>query len=145
MKIISAFPCTGKSYLFQNTNFKVTDSDSSLFSWESVGVRHKDFPNNYITHIKESIPEFDIILVSSHKIVRDALVDNGIDFTLVYPSIELKDEYLTRCANRGSPEGFVKMLDANWNNFILEIESEGGYPKVKLTANQYLSDIYQLI
>lgn len=45
-KVISGFPGVGKSFNHYNTddNLIVLDSDSSLFSWESEGVRHPDFP-----------------------------------------------------------------------------------------------------
>ena len=54
-RVISAFPGTGKSYFHRNSDSKVLDSDSSKFSWIEEGVRHPDFPNNYMTHIKENI------------------------------------------------------------------------------------------
>lgn len=145
MKIISAFPACGKSYLFKNSGYKIADSDSSLFSWESPGVRHKDFPNNYMAHINSILEKNDYVFVSSHKVVRDALVAQGFTFTLVYPDISLKDEWLERCRNRGNDEGFINMLDTNWEKFILEIEAETGYNKVKLQSQQYLSDVYETI
>ena len=33
-------------------------------------------------------------MVSSHKEVREALVENGIFFTLVYPEPSIKEEYI---------------------------------------------------
>lgn len=85
-KIISAFPGTGKSWLFKNYPGLFLDSDSSDFSWTSPGVRNPDFPSNYITHIKQNIGKYKKIFVSSHDVVRKALVENGIPFTLVYRS-----------------------------------------------------------
>lgn len=52
-KVISGFPAVGKSYMFNDkSDLIVLDSDSSLFSWESEGVRHPDFPNNYYNILK---------------------------------------------------------------------------------------------
>jgi hypothetical protein len=65
--IVSAFPGTGKTYCWVNTDLDVIDSDFSTFA-------KSDFPNNYIKHIKSKIGTKDIILVSSHSIVREALV-----------------------------------------------------------------------
>jgi len=46
--LISAFPGTGKSYCFNNnTTWEMLDSDSSTFD-------KKDFPDNYIKHIKDN-------------------------------------------------------------------------------------------
>ncbi len=132
--IISGFPGIGKTYFKENSYKKnVSDSDSSKFSWIEEGVRHPDFPQNYIDHIKENIGKTDIILVSSHKIVRDALRDNEILFTLVYPKRELKQEYLERFKSRGNNESFVKMLDENWDKFIDEMENQKGCATILLS------------
>ncbi|KKK65553.1 hypothetical protein LCGC14_2972950, partial [marine sediment metagenome] len=93
--IISAFPATGKTHFYRNTKLKVLDSDSSHFSWLPNKQRHPNFPENYIDHIKQNMGDVFIILISSHKVVRDALVKEGIKFTLIYPNRELKEEYLT--------------------------------------------------
>src|SRR5574343_786468 len=85
--IVSAFPGTGKSHLFNNTKLNILDSDSSKFD-------KSKFPENYIKHIKENIEKVDVILVYSHKEVRNALVKNNIKFLLVYPNKSLKSEYV---------------------------------------------------
>lgn len=121
-KIISAFPACGKSWLFENQiklGLKVADSDSSKFSGletESGKVRNPDFPRNYIEHIKGLIGEVDYILVSSHDEVKIALEDEGLPYILVMPQEKLKAEWISRCWLRGSPEGFLKMLDKNWDD-----------------------------
>lgn len=83
--VISGFPGIGKSYMYNNMkDLKILDSDSSKFSWvkdeegKNTKERNPDFPNNYIKHIKDNMDSSDIILVSSHKVVRDALKDNDI-------------------------------------------------------------------
>ena len=82
--LVSAFPGCGKSHLFKNKGDKVIlDSDSSTFD-------KSEFPKNYIKHIKENIGKADVILISSHDVVRDALLVNGIKFTLVYPRLMIK-------------------------------------------------------
>jgi len=112
--LIAAFPGTGKSHLFNNPGSKmVLDSDSSTFD-------KSDFPANYITHIKENMGKVDIICISSHKEVREALVDAGLNFLLVYPNISLKDEYMKRYVDRGSPEGFVNLISKNWDAWVSE-------------------------
>ena len=116
-KIISAFPACGKTYAFEKLNengYRILDSDSSKFSWMDVvdeayemknrgkknykeryiKVRNPEFPSNYIQHIKENIGKADYIFVSSHKEVRDALIENGIYFTLVYPDRSMKAEWV---------------------------------------------------
>jgi len=133
--VLSAFPGCGKSHYFrENTDKIVLDSDSSKFD-------KSDFPRNYIQHIKENIGKVDIIMVSSHKEVREALVDNGIQFTLVYPDISIKDEYIQRYIDRNSPESFINLLTKNWELWIEELENQTNCHRIKLKENQYISDV----
>ena len=101
--VISAYPCCGKTYAYEHyqNKYLMLDSDSSRFSWktekvalpdmgdgcewEEIKVRNPDFPKNYIDHIKENIGKVDIIFVSSHLQVRQALEDAGIRYCTVYP------------------------------------------------------------
>ena len=132
--LLSAFTGTGKSYLYKNNkDLKILDSDSSKFD-------KKDFPDNYIKHIKDNIGKADIIMISSHEEVRDALVENGLEFTLAYPDKSLKDEYLERYKERGSDEKFIELLDKNWDNWIDDLDKQKGAKKIKLKKGEYLSD-----
>lgn len=141
-KAISGFPGIGKSHLFENRiDMTVLDSDSSQFSWIEKGVRHPNFPQNYIDHIKNNIGKVDIILVSSHKVVRDALNNNGIEFTLIYPEKYCKEEYLQRYIDRGNDENFVKMMRDNWDKFIAECEEQECEFKIKLDNGEFLNDV----
>lgn len=145
-KVISGFPAVGKSYLYNNyKELKVLDSDSRNFSWESEGVRHPDFPSNYIRHIKRNLGVVDVIFVSSHKVVRKALEENNIDYTIVYPNISLKGEYISRYINRGNDDKFIEFLNDNWEEFITDIENERFPVKVELQEGQYMKDVLKHI
>lgn len=134
--IISAFPGVGKSFLFKESSndYLISDSDSSKFPKD-------EFPENYIDHIKSLIGEKDIILVSSHEEVRNALRADGIDFILVYPSLNCKGEYIKRYIERGSPNSFVTMMIENWEKFINQCKNQLGCKKYELEPEEYLSDI----
>lgn len=140
--IISAFPATGKSFLYKEFPNKFFDSDSSNFSQLDTNKKNPDFPNNYICYIKKKLSEKKIILVSSHEIVRKALVENNLRFTLIYPDITLKQEYLIRCKLRKSPESFIEMLDKNWNNFINSCQNQKNCTKIVLQKYLYLKDVF---
>jgi hypothetical protein len=136
--VVSAFPGCGKSHLFRNKGEKkILDSDSSTFD-------KSHFPQNYIEHIKSNIGEVDIILVSSHKEVRDALVNESINFTLVYPRKDIKDEYIQRYIDRGNDGKFVELLKQNWDNWTDELENQEGCEKIELESGQYLSNVIEL-
>lgn len=82
-----------------------------------------------------------MILISSHKEVRDALVENDLSFILVYPSRDIKDEYIKRYVDRGNNESFVDLLNKNWDNWLSELETQEGCVKIELKEGQYLSDV----
>jgi hypothetical protein len=142
-KIISAFPGTGKSYYHKKHPDATLDSDSSHFSWvkdvdgNNTKERNPDFPNNYIEHIKSNIGKYEYIFVSSHKEVRDALLDNCIFFYLCYPPLLQKDIYLRRYKERGSPEGFINLIDTNWENWLKDVAfcDDAGIKKIIVTSS----------
>ena len=139
--VCAAFPGTGKTTLYEKSigsSLTVLDSDSSKFD-------KNDFPQNYIKHIKDHIGKVDIILVSSHKEVRDSLVKNGIKFNLVYPLKSEKEEYIERYASRGSDDQFIKLLQKNWDLWIDECQEQTGCFHMKIGHNTFLEDAMVLM
>lgn len=89
--IISAFSSSVKSYFFNNIKSKkiILDSNSSKFSLvtDEIKIRNIDFPDKYIAHIKSNIKKADIIFISSHKEVREALRKaqiNLLQYIMIY-------------------------------------------------------------
>jgi len=124
-KIIAAFPGVGKTHYHKLHPETTLDSDSSQFSWLHLPTgekyRQPGFPRNYIEHIKGNIGKYEIIFVSTHKEVRDALQDNCLFFYLMYPTECLKETYLKRYRDRGSPQDFIDLIDKNWLAWIREL------------------------
>lgn len=141
-KVISGFPAVGKSYLFEsNRGYTIVDSDSSIFSWIEEGIRHPMFPQNYVSYIKDNIGKVDYILVSSHDVVRQALRDNNINYTVVYPSIELMSEYTHRYLKRGDSDEFISFIRSYWETFITDIEDDSFPELIRLKSGEFLSDV----
>ena len=152
-KIISAFPGTGKSYYHINHPETTLDSDSSLFSWLYDGdgnklydddekpIRNPWFPSNYIEHIKSNIGKYEYIFVSSHKEVREALVDNCLLFHLIYPDFDDMDIYIERYKQRGSPEEFINLVKNNWEEWIIELEDQEDCINIQLPSILTISDL----
>ena len=117
--LISAFPGCGKTTVYRllKDKIKVIDSDSSTFPKD-------DFPQNYIEHIKENIPNQHVIFISSHETVRKALAKEGIHYMLYIPDISRKEEFLELYKMRGNNENFIKMLDENFESFIDSCQSD---------------------
>lgn len=141
--IICGFPGIGKSHFFRkckDLDIIVNDSDSSYFD-------KSEFPQNYINHLtkltKEQSKSFKpfYILASSHKEVREALIESGLDFIVIVPDVSLKDEYLARYKERGSPESFQKLIGDNFETWINEIINDKRINVMVLSKGQYLSDV----
>lgn len=146
--LLSAFPGTGKSYLCNQSGMVTLDDGSKIFDWrkktiidsDSRRFCKKDFPQNYINHIKANIGKAEIICISSHKEVRKALVENGMYFTLVYPDIKLKEEYVQRFEKRGNPHTFITLISMHWDEWIQQLQSQNGCTHIVLKSGEYLSD-----
>lgn len=97
--VISAFPVSGKTYMYSNYNgdpYIILDAELSKFKWmkntkgQLTDDINPEFPSNYIDYIKENIGKVDVIFVSSDKEVRDLLISNNIKYFLVYPNKSMK-------------------------------------------------------
>ena len=116
---------------------------------DKIKVRNPEFPNNYIQHIKDNIGKVDYIFVSSHKEVRDALIENNIWFTLAYPARHAKAEWVGRCFLRGSGEKFCQLIADNWDKWIDEMNNVSKCDKRILGYGnyyrhyKYLSDLIE--
>ncbi len=155
--IISGFPGIGKTFAqshLTEQGFNVSDSDSSHFSWlrdkngniktdlNGIKIRHPEFPQNYMSHIKGKISDgADIVFVSSHDNVRVALNEAKIPHTLVFPSLSMKDEMIKRYIKRGSPESFIELMKNNWENFITGMKNDLCPNKIELKSGEYLMDV----
>ena len=148
-RIIAAFPGTGKSYYHKKHPDTTLDSDSSHFSWmfkDGTKVRNSDFPYNYIEHIRNNIGLYEFIFVSTHKEVREALLDNCIFFYLIYPSEDKKDYYVRRYKDRNSPESFVKLLIENWHKWIREcVFTEYGCQNIRMVFPTLEKELQHII
>lgn len=140
--VICGFPGIGKSYAVKQLGEGYHDSDSSKFSWIDTAagrVRNPNFPEEYIQHIKSLK---GVALVSSHREVRDALAYAGIPYLLCYPEEGLKDEYMQRYLERGSPETFICMLAARWDDWVYEMTREERAKRhIVLKSGEHLSDV----
>lgn len=134
--VISAFPGCGKTTTYEalkrDPHIEVWDSDSSRFPKDN-------FPANYIEHIKLGIEQgVDVIFVSSHEIVREALREADIKFALVYPNIGLKTEYIKRYTERGNNEAFILLLDKFWDEWIIAMDKSPSNLKLVLGNDEYI-------
>ena len=151
-KVISAFPGIGKTTLVQ-TNKNYIDLESSDYKWvdidKTLSIEERkgtaktinpDFPENYIKKITELTDMGFNVLISSHKEVREALQAQSIEYTIVLPSLDMKEEMINRYLSRGNQESFVNLLKANYEKFIEDLSMDPN-DKIVLKHGEYLSDI----
>ncbi|ROV88459.1 hypothetical protein VMCG_10464 [Cytospora schulzeri] len=110
--IISGFPCIGKSYLTKNKyeGRPVFDLDSSGYAKTEKGQQE------YLNDVKKhaAIPRA-IVLVSTHETFRKQMASNNLQYIRVFPSRDLKQEWLGRQENRaGGKDGLWKFMNDNW-------------------------------
>ena len=162
--VISAFPGCGKSSIFNNGEeynlvpvpfnkdllelgkIECKEGQTLVFDSDSSNFDKTHFPGNYISYIKSLLEMFDdvVIFVSSHIGVREALAEAGVEYVLVYPEPYLKQQYLDRYVKRGSPDGFIKLLDEKWLEWLDSCEKdENTISHYKLSNGQYLSDLFE--
>lgn len=161
--IISAFSGTGKSYLTKNVKKaqyrlpgtgvtihpKFHDSDSSKYSWiydedgNKTDQRDPNFPDNYMEHIRSLMEEDgNIIFVSTHESVREALIKAGFSFYIIRPALHLRDQYLENYRKRGSSEEFIDLIDKNWIRFLTDIDKFQNMYMEKVTLVELRKDVY---
>lgn len=162
--VISAFPGCGKSSIFNNGEeynlvpvpfnkdllelgkIERKEGQTLVFDSDSSNFDKTHFPGNYISYIKSLLEMFDdvVIFVSSHIGVREALAKAGVEYVLVYPEPYLKQQYLDRYVKRGSPDGFIKLLDEKWLEWLDSCEKDkNAISHYKLSNGQYLSDLFE--
>ena len=114
---------------------------------QEIKVRNPDFPKNYIKHIKENIGKVDIIFVSSHASVREALDEEDIDFTIVYPEMSCEAEWVGRCFIReknGENGCGAELMYNNWEQWISECFETGiDHEEIVLHSKEHLSDYFR--
>lgn len=92
--LICGYPGIGKTTVCkQYKNF--IDFESSTFS-----RTNDSWFVDYCNTAKRLSDDGYIVFISTHKEVRDFLNDNNIEYNIIYPSIELKDEWIAKLKKR---------------------------------------------
>ena len=138
--VISGFSGIGKS---SAANFEdIVDFESSSFSHLPGGNVNINFPSNYVSALEfemKTHPE-KIFLISCHQEVRDELKKRGIDYLIVMPYRDIRNEYMKRWLRRGSPQSFIKKMFEMWDKMIDSCEKDPA-PKIYIDKNEYLRDV----
>lgn len=151
--VLAGFPGVGKTHFTdsnKDTGYKCLDLDSSEFSWLSPGVRNPNFVSDYIAAIEQAFKseDYDFIFISTHKEVSSRIPEYLTNsLYLVFPELSLKESFIQRYVDRGSPKPFVDMMHDNWTVFIEDLQRNSncaGYLKLE-TPKENLSDVIEYI
>ncbi len=162
-KVILCGPAIGKTYLANHdSHFVDIDGERAKYkygldnkSYEELEkgklnrgeVVNKDYHEYTINLLNETISSGKMALISYQEKILNYVIDNNIDYCLVYADIDSREEYISRMKERGNSDKFVNdmtNIDA-WNDFYKRNE-EDKRPKykIKLKSGEYLSDIKDL-
>jgi len=138
--IIAGGPAIGKTHFMesQNDNIQVSDMDSSDYR------DNPTWPQNYIADIIKNIDNFELLLISTHPEVVQALRGRGFEVTVVCIN-ETEVEYTERLRERGNDEATIEMFLKN--SFKTEDQNRSIFPGGKiifLPATLHLEDILDL-
>lgn len=149
--IICAFAGLGKTYLAQKYE-NIIDFDIGQFRYKNYGKtieeqerqkatshreKNEEYPNNYLSALKEVMKKDNIVFLPADLEIRDMLLKEKIKFVFIMPSVDSKEELVSRYKKRGNNEMFIKRAITdleNWSKLTYN------YKKVVLPKNKYLED-----
>jgi hypothetical protein len=159
-KVILCGPAVGKTYLSNHDNrFVDIDDMRAKYKYNIQNQSNEEFEkgksnrgkivnNDSLEYAKNlldnTIRSGRIALISYQEELLQYVIDNKIDYCLVYADISLRKEYKMRMEQRGNIKKFVDDMtnEKAWEEFyfINENDNKPKY-KIKLKKGQYLSDL----
>ena len=126
--VIAGFKGIGKTSLYLSV--KGRDLTTTLIDVSIDDYKDKpDFPNNYINKIKECTAKYAVILVDASPIVLDAMTDNGIFYSIIYPDITSMKNYLQRFN-----QDITKSMSEDEFKAVYEHIEKDKHPKIKMNG-----------
>lgn len=125
-KIYCGYPGVGKSSV-SGVSSGIIDLESSNFFVD--GERDPEWYKVYVNIVEDLVKQGFSVFCPTHKALREELYKKGLDYTLIYPSIQIKEDWLERLKNRPMTdkntrafEACVKFFDEN----IMDLASDPG-------------------
>jgi hypothetical protein len=148
--LICGFPGIGKSWLAKRQSefgINVLELSFDDIAFTKDLKFNTNFPADYLKLIKENIGKYEYIFLPVSAELLDILHENNFIADIIFPAIELKDEYIIRYNNRDDANLFhnnafnTKFISDHWDETITRLENDTRHTRYKLKAGQYLSDI----
>jgi len=123
------FPGIGKSSV--NSDLHIVDADCERFKYlllENAPLHSREameqarrnpvYPDNYWNYVRSV--DADIVLLNCHISLLGAVDRDRL--LLVYPSKDLKEEYLRRYAQRGDNESYVRYMETAFDEIVAAVK-----------------------
>lgn len=133
-KIYAAFCGSGKTYICKNT--KLNAIEIEYWKYKSHGLL-----SMYMDDIRNHFGTIDYIFVATDPEGLKLLHQEGFAITLIYPKIELRNEYLDRYINRDSPHEFIGAFMKYWKPWINELKEQTYCNHIVLQKGEFLQDV----
>ena len=152
--IVIGYPGIGKSTVVKSSSAKIIDFESSLFYINNK--RQSDWYKIYAKQATELAKQGYMVLVSSHKEVRDELAkyipDSAFDVVTIAPAYHLEKEWIEKLRDRNkadtSPKNFVAYMNAieHYHEQISDMASDTRFSHIFINSMDYrlgkiLSDV----
>ena len=138
-KIYSMYAGVGKNYAIE----KLKEDGYSVYSIEK-DLSFKDiYPNRSIDYPNDIIEKskiYDVLFIPYFLGMDEECMKNkGIDYTIIYPNINLKREYIQRFKDMNFTPEQVKYLSDNYFNMNKDIK-KSDCKKIELKKGEYCLD-----
>ena len=156
--VIVCGPAVGKTYLAKHDKrFIDLDQLKAQYKYEIINEeefeknklnrgkpKHEDSLEFSLNLLKKEIKTEKIILISFNQEILNYILENKIDYCLVYPNLDSKEEYINRMRLRGNSEKFIEAMtnEKSWKEYYIRNKNDNR-PKFKIELNkgEYLSDL----
>ena len=121
--VISTFPACGVSQLCDKYNgdpYLMLDLRFQRFKNEPNG----NFPKNYIKCVERNLGRADFIFVSSHSTVRKLLKKKGIKHFLIFPSVDLKSDWVQKMKAMNYEKRLIHKINDNFDQLVFNMQTE---------------------
>lgn len=142
--VIAAVTCCGKTYFSQNSGKKKVLDTDSIEEFKSEKL-YKNRVKLFINRIKDSLSQYDYILITATNQSLRELNTNGIPYVLVYPedSQECVIEWYNRSVNRNEGWKLNSLMFRQLQDLCKH--DKRAVQHIRLSKDQYLSDVISKI
>jgi len=117
-------------------------SESSKANPENI--LNPDWPNNYISVIKENLESDKILLIPPDPLILDLLKNEKLHYFLCYPQRDAKEIYRERYIKRGNSDEFIDIFIGGWDKFMDYFEKDSYGQHIVLKPDRFLSDVIDM-